>query len=94
MTDLKNMMSDSELDTVVGGKATSFIFPMNEKGNYRIIECNVNGDVDKIKKILAGGSVSSINLGMDYTDMTIRGNKLDTYIKMQQDKNVDIVRLE
>ncbi len=93
MTDLKNMMSDSELDMVVGGKATAFVSSANKDGSYTVITCRAEGDVKKMKDFLAGGgSVNNINFSGGFSQLTVSGEKLDSYIERLESRNIDIVR--
>lgn len=92
MTDTKNMMTDNELDMVVGGNATAFILPGKKEGTYQVIQCSTSGDVDKMKQLLQGGSVDSLQFSGSYSRMDIAGNKLDAYIDILKSRNIDIVK--
>ena len=92
MTYTKNMMTDDELDMVVGGNATAFILPGKQEGTYQVIQCSASGDIDKMKQLLQGGSVDSFQFSGSYSKMTIAGSKLDAYIDRLQSRNIDIVK--
>ncbi len=90
MTDLKNMMSDSELDTVVGGKFTALVFKANEKGMHKIIETNAEGDITKINDIIAGGSAKNLYFNGSFGTKSVPGNILEKYLEILKSRHNDI----
>ena len=67
MTDTRNMMTDSELDMITGGNATAFILPCKTDGSYTVIQCRSTGDIDKMKQLLQGGSIDSMEFTGSYS---------------------------
>lgn len=92
MTDTKNMMTDQELDMITGGSGTAFILPGKTDGTYTVIQCKATGDIDKMKQLLQGGSVDSIEFTGSHSKMTISGSKLDDYISRLQSRDIEIIK--
>lgn len=92
MTDEKNIISDEELDMIVGGNATAFILPGKKDNTYTIIQCSTSGDVDKMSQLIKGGSVDNIQFSGSYSQKTISSDKIDSYIERLQSHNIDIVK--
>lgn len=92
MTNIKNMLTDEELDMIIGGNNTAFIFPGKKEGTYTVIQCQASGDIDKMKQLLQGGSIDSMQFSSSYSKRTIPGKKLDDYINVLQSHNIDIVK--
>lgn len=92
MTDTKNMMTDNELDMIVGGNGTAFIYPGKKENTFRIIEVSSSSDVDKMQQLIAGGSVDKIQFSGSYSKRTIPGERLDEYIEKLQGRNIDVIK--
>lgn len=92
LTDTKNMMTDNELDMIVGGNGTAFIYPGKKENTFRIIEVSLDSDAAKMRQLIAGGSVDKIQFSGNYSKRTISGERLDEYIKQLQSRNIDIVK--
>ena len=92
MIDTKNMITDEELDMITGGNGTAFILPGKIDGTYTVIQCKTTGDADKMKQLLQGGSVDSINFTGSYSKTTVSGSKLDDYISRLQSREIDIIK--
>lgn len=81
------MLNDDELDMVTGGAAATFL-KKREDGKVDIFYVSGQGNIDAFKKLLAGGSVSS--LGGSICAGSTRGvspDKVDAIIARRTARN-------
>lgn len=64
------MLNDDELDMVTGGAAATFL-KKREDGKVDMFYVSGQGNIDAFKKLLAGGSVSSLGVSPDKVDAII-----------------------
>ena len=57
------MLNDDELDMVTGGAAATFL-KKREDGKVDMFYVSGEGNIDAFKKLLAGGSVSSMSVSI------------------------------
>ena len=57
------MLNDDELDMVTGGAAATFL-KKREDGKVDMFYVSGQGNIDAFKKLLAGGSVSSLSVSI------------------------------
>ena len=77
----EKMVSDMELDMVVGGASTMFL-KEREDGKFDAFVVSGEGDMDAVKKLLSGGAVDKIDAKMSVMrSQGIRREKLDNYMK-------------
>lgn len=56
------------------------------------MKCKATGDIDKMKQLLQGGSIDSIEFTGSYSKITISRSKLDDCISRLQSRNIDIIK--
>ena len=81
------MLNDDELDMVTGGAAATFL-KKREDGKVDMFYVSGQGNIDAFKKLLAGGSVSS--LGFSICAGSTRGvspDKVDAIIARRTARN-------
>lgn len=81
------MLNDDELDMVTGGAAATFL-KKREDGKVDMFYVSGQGNIDAFKKLLAGGSVSS--LGVSICTGSTRGvspDKVDAIIARRTARN-------
>ncbi|MDD6164669.1 MAG: hypothetical protein PUB36_08775 [Anaerovibrio slackiae] len=81
------MLNDDELDMVTGGAAATFL-KKREDGKVDMFYVSGQGNIDAFKKLLAGGSVSS--LGVSICAGSTRGvspDKVDAIIAKRKARN-------
>ena len=90
MTMNEKVISDMELDMVVGG-ASTLLLKKREDGKVDGFLVSAEGDLDQLKKLLNGGSVdhikASARLGVS---KGIRADKIDAFIEIQKKRYPDL----
>lgn len=90
---IEGLLKDEELDFVVGGAKTAVCIPdPDHEGKFIIMQSSESGDVDKMKKLLQGGSVDKIQYSASFSRMTVSSDKLEAYIKRLQSRGVEVIR--
>ena len=87
-TEKKNaMLSDDELDMVTGGAAATFL-KKREDGKVDMFYVSGEGNIDAFKKLMAGGSVSSMNVSICTGKMSgVPADKVDAVIARRKERN-------
>ena len=87
------MLNDEELDMVTGGAAATFL-QRREDGKVDMFYVSGEGDIDTFKKLLAGGSVSSLSVSIYTSSMRgVPADKVDAIIARRKERNpaMDVV---
>lgn len=85
----EKMVSDMELDMVVGGASALFL-RKREDGKIDGVLTAANGDVKELERLMSGGEVSKIKASATLKVATIRGDKLNDFIELQKKNNPDL----
>ena len=90
MTTNEKVISDMELDMVVGG-ASTLLLKKREDGKVDGILVSAEGDLDQLKKMLSGGEVSKIKTSATLkVAQGIHADKIDAYIDRQKKRYPDL----
>lgn len=90
---MEGILMDEELDLVVGGAKTAVCIPDPEhEGKFIVMQSSESGDVDKMKKLLSGGSVDKIQYSGSFSRMTVSADKLEAYIERLKSRGVEVIR--
>ncbi len=87
------MLNDDELDMVTGGAAATFL-KKREDGKVDMFYVSGEGNIDAFKKLLAGGSVSSLSVSICSSSMRgVPSEKVDAIIARRKERNpqMDVV---
>lgn len=85
----EKMVSDMELDMVVGGASALFL-RKREDGKIDGVLTAANGDVKELERLMSGGEVSKIKASATLKVATIRGDKLNAFIEFQKKRHPDL----
>ena len=81
------MLNDDELDMVTGGAAATFL-KKREDGKVDMFYVSGEGNIDAFKKLLAGGSVSSLSVSICSSSMRgVSADKVDAVIARRKERN-------
>ena len=81
------MLNDEDLDMVTGGSAATFL-KKREDGKVDMFYISGEGNIDAFKKLLAGGSVSSMNVSICTSSMRgVSADKVDAIIARRKERN-------
>jgi hypothetical protein len=74
-------LNESQLDDVVGG-ASYFKIKKCADGSLEVRKFSGEGDLESLKKIANGGSVSSLKVSVSDQRSTVKANKAEGYLAM------------
>ena len=81
------MLNDDELDMVTGGAAATFL-KKREDGKVDMFYVSGEGNIDAFKKLMAGGSVSSLSVSICSSSMRgVPSEKVDAIIASRKKIN-------
>lgn len=89
------MLNDDELDMVTGGAAATFL-KKREDGKVDMFYVSGEGNIDAFKKLLSGGSVSSLSVSICSSSLRgVSADKVDAVIARRKERNpqMDVVWL-
>ena len=90
MTKNEKVISDMELDMVVGGASALFL-RKREDGKIDGVLTAANGDVKELERLMSGGEVSKIKASTALKVATgIREDKLNAFIELQKKSHPDL----
>ena len=90
MTKNEKVISDMELDMVVGGASALFL-KKREDGKIDAFTISGNGDIDTLRKVYNGTPASQMNVKCQAKlSEGIRADKVDLFIERTQKKHPDL----
>lgn len=94
---MNGALSDDELDNVVGGTSIALVGqPYTSKFGGTAVDVRkikYSGDLASFQKLLAGGSVTSLDFYTSAGQVSVPADRLDSYLSRLTGQGFEIVKL-